>query len=82
MRRIMSTICDAIAKAWYRWIEMNEPQKVPSPCIGLCVLDEAQVCRGCGRTPEEIGAWGSMDNVERRAVLSRVELRRGQNRAD
>lgn len=49
---------------------------VPSPCIGLCILDpETGFCKGCLRTIEEIGAWIGLDDDARRAVLERVAQR-------
>jgi uncharacterized protein len=44
-----------------------------SPCINLCVLDGWQRCRGCGRTIDEIGGWGSMAPSEQWAVIARLE---------
>jgi predicted Fe-S protein YdhL (DUF1289 family) len=49
---------------------------VPSPCINVCVLDAANVCRGCGRTIDEIAAWSTMSDAERREVLADLERRR------
>jgi predicted Fe-S protein YdhL (DUF1289 family) len=34
------------------------PAPVPTPCIGVCELDEASgLCLGCARTGEEVAAW-------------------------
>ncbi|MBL8687611.1 MAG: DUF1289 domain-containing protein [Rhodospirillaceae bacterium] len=50
---------------------------VPSPCIGLCILDPGTgFCKGCFRTIEEIGAWLGLDEEGRRAVLVRIRERR------
>jgi hypothetical protein len=49
---------------------------VPSPCINVCVLDAANVCRGCGRTIDEIAAWSTMSDAERDAVLADIIERR------
>lgn len=55
---------------------------VPSPCIGLCILDPGTgYCKGCFRTIEEIGAWLGLDEDARRAVLVRVRDRRGRTPA-
>lgn len=44
-----------------------------TPCIQLCVLDnETGLCLGCGRTGEEIGAWGSLDNADRRTIMAQL----------
>lgn len=48
-----------------------------SPCIGVCVIDEATgLCEGCLRTLEEIARWGASSAEERRAVLAAVAERR------
>jgi uncharacterized protein len=45
-----------------------------SPCINVCQLDASgRICVGCGRTIEEIAAWSTLDEVERRAILQRLE---------
>ncbi|WP_171070278.1 DUF1289 domain-containing protein [Methylobacterium terricola] len=42
-----------------------------SPCIRLCVLDPATgLCEGCGRTGDEIGAWGSLSEAERLRIMA------------
>jgi predicted Fe-S protein YdhL (DUF1289 family) len=44
---------------------------VSSPCIKVCVVDPARrLCRGCGRTLDEIARWGAMDEAERRHVMA------------
>lgn len=41
----------------------------PSPCVGVCRFDEAVgLCRGCGRTGDEIAAWRDLDDSRRAAV--------------
>jgi uncharacterized protein len=49
---------------------------VTSPCIGTCKLNAQQVCVGCGRTIEEIGAWFRATNEQRRAIVAAAHLRR------
>ena len=52
---------------------------VPSPCINVCRMDEATGwCEGCLRTIDEIVAWGSMADDDKRAVWQLIEQRRGQ----
>jgi predicted Fe-S protein YdhL (DUF1289 family) len=47
-----------------------------SPCIKICTYDpESGLCRGCGRTLDEIGAWFSMTDQERRAVMAELPER-------
>lgn len=48
---------------------------VPSPCRRECRLDaQGILCLSCGRTLDEIARWGSMSDVERRAVRRRLML--------
>ena len=52
------------------------PQKPSSPCTGVCVLDAASgLCLGCGRSRDEIGAWGSLSEPRRRAIMAGLEAR-------
>ncbi|MCJ2014593.1 DUF1289 domain-containing protein [Methylobacterium sp. J-076] len=52
------------------------PPKPSSPCTKVCVLDAVNgLCRGCGRTREEIAAWGLMGEAERRTVMAGLEAR-------
>ena len=48
---------------------------VPSPCIRLCTLDDDDICVGCYRSMEEICAWGSASNAEKRAILENAARR-------
>ncbi|MBD8531425.1 MULTISPECIES: DUF1289 domain-containing protein [unclassified Massilia] len=53
--------------------ELQTP--VPSPCISLCEMDgRTGLCRGCLRTIDEIIAWGTASDEDKRAVW--VEIRR------
>lgn len=48
---------------------------VKSPCIGVCALDDNDVCIGCFRSAKEIGDWGRVDNEGKRAILKNVTRR-------
>jgi uncharacterized protein len=55
---------------------------VPSPCISVCVIDERTgLCTGCQRTLDEIAAWSVLDDTDRRAVWTRIGLRRAKQNA-
>jgi predicted Fe-S protein YdhL (DUF1289 family) len=57
-------------------LDMIENEKpVRSPCVQVCVLDEADICTGCQRTVQEISQWGRMTNAERHEVLRLCEER-------
>jgi predicted Fe-S protein YdhL (DUF1289 family) len=47
-----------------------------SPCIRICSYDpDSGLCRGCGRTLDEIGGWFSMTDDQRRAVMEKLRER-------
>ncbi len=54
---------------------MRVVNKVMSPCVSICALDDNDVCIGCHRTGEEIMRWMQLDNKERREVLRLVAER-------
>lgn len=59
---------------------MNDPAKakeevVHSPCVGVCALDDDDICIGCWRSGQEISRWGYLDNAGKRAILKNVEER-------
>ena len=48
---------------------------VPSPCIGVCLMNaQTGWCEGCLRTIEEIIAWGGATDADKRAIW--VEIKR------
>jgi predicted Fe-S protein YdhL (DUF1289 family) len=52
---------------------MAAPVDPPSPCTNLCTINpDTGECEGCGRTLDEIAAWGTMTPDEKLAVLRRV----------
>jgi predicted Fe-S protein YdhL (DUF1289 family) len=50
---------------------------VASPCINVCRMNATTGwCEGCLRTIDEIAAWSSLDDADRRAVWKRLPQRR------
>ncbi|WP_188771596.1 DUF1289 domain-containing protein [Novosphingobium endophyticum] len=46
---------------------------VPSPCTGVCRVDNATgYCLGCRRTMDEIAEWPLLGAGAKRAVLARL----------
>ncbi|MCV9938572.1 DUF1289 domain-containing protein [Boseaceae bacterium BT-24-1] len=44
---------------------------VSSPCIKVCVIDPVnKLCRGCGRTLQEIAQWSRFSEAERLAIMA------------
>ena len=53
---------------------------VASPCISVCVMDEASgLCAGCYRTLDEIADWGNLSNEGKRAVIDELAARRNRH---
>jgi len=51
-------------------------ENMPSPCISVCKMDAQRVyCQGCLRTIDEIRAWSTMSDTDKRTVWSRIEQR-------
>ena len=47
-----------------------------SPCTGVCTIDAASAfCLGCGRTIDEILAWGAWSEPQRLAVMADLPIR-------
>lgn len=52
---------------------------VKSPCIGVCILDPAaHYCSGCYRTGDEIAAWITASDGQKKRILTLVRQRREQ----
>ena len=48
-----------------------------TPCIDVCEMDDGTgLCRGCGRTIDEIARWGGMNLEERRAIMAVLPARK------
>jgi predicted Fe-S protein YdhL (DUF1289 family) len=53
-------------------------EKPSTPCIGACKIDPvAGLCRGCGRTRDEIIAWKNLTEPERLEIMRGLALRAG-----
>jgi predicted Fe-S protein YdhL (DUF1289 family) len=48
---------------------------VSSPCIGICRLNAAQVCVGCGRSIAEIAEWLAASDARRAAIRIEASAR-------
>ncbi len=60
---------------------MTDFGPVRSPCIKVCELDpRTGLCTGCLRTGDEIAAWADAGDVQRRAILRRIEERQKEDR--
>ncbi|MDX1455584.1 MAG: DUF1289 domain-containing protein [Gammaproteobacteria bacterium] len=52
-----------------------------SPCVGICVVDEVDVCEGCGRHVDDIAGWMGMSEAQRVAANERA-IKRLRERLD
>lgn len=50
-------------------------QPVLSPCVGVCTLDDSELCVGCHRTAHEIAHWLEFSDGERNAIMAALEER-------
>jgi len=57
-------------------VQTQEPKKlIKNPCVGVCCLDEQDLCIACKRSGIEIAEWGIYDQSEKKAVLIEIEER-------
>ncbi len=60
---------------------------IETPCDKICILDDASgLCRGCGRSLDEIARWSAYSDAERTRVMADLPqrfaaLRTGRSRA-
>jgi predicted Fe-S protein YdhL (DUF1289 family) len=49
---------------------------IASPCTKVCTLDpRSQLCRGCGRTLDEIARWTALGESERARIMAQLPAR-------
>jgi predicted Fe-S protein YdhL (DUF1289 family) len=49
---------------------------IASPCTKVCTIDPpSQLCRGCGRTLDEIARWMSLGDSERARIMADLPAR-------
>jgi predicted Fe-S protein YdhL (DUF1289 family) len=57
-------------------VEAEPVAPAASPCNSICRMNSATGwCEGCLRTLDEIAAWASLDDVDRRRLLMRLAER-------
>ncbi len=58
-------------QAWLAWYASTPD----APCIAICSTSQGDaVCKGCGRTFDEVQHWTAMSPAEKRAVWRRITL--------
>ena len=57
--------------AWMEWYHSTPD----TPCIAICSTSQGDdICKGCGRSFEEVQKWTEMDAVQKRASWRRITL--------
>lgn len=71
-------------KMTHEFDPLNHAGPVPSPCIGVCVMEaRSGLCSGCTRTINEIAEWGMASEAHRRAIWGDILQRRAtHNRSE
>jgi len=58
-------------QAWLAWYASTPD----APCIAICSTSQGDtICKGCGRTFEEVQLWPAYGPVEKRAVWRRISM--------
>jgi uncharacterized protein len=58
-------------EAWLAWYRSTPD----APCIAICSTTQGDdICKGCGRTFEEVQLWPSMSPAAKREVWRRITL--------
>jgi hypothetical protein len=53
---------------------------IASPCTKVCTIEpRSQLCRGCGRTLDEIARWTLLGDGERERVMAELPARLSAN---
>ncbi len=47
-------------------------QRPDTPCVAVCSTTFDDVCRGCGRTVQEVIDWVAMDQAQKDLVWQRI----------
>lgn len=57
--------------AWLDWYDTTPD----TPCIAICSTSQGDdLCKGCGRTFEEVQRWPAMSPAQKRATWLRITL--------
>jgi len=52
------------------------PDGTTSPCVDRCkIVERTGVCRGCGRTRDEIKGWATATAERRQEILAKLKSR-------
>lgn len=55
---------------------LNQAPQIQSPCKLICELDlEKSLCKGCGRSREEIAMWTRYSPAKRAYIMTELDER-------
>ena len=58
-------------RAWLAWYDTTQD----TPCIAICSTSQGDdLCKGCGRTFDEVQLWPEMTPAEKRATWRRITI--------
>lgn len=57
-------------------MEQNDFFAIPSPCIGVCQVNNKGYCKGCLRSREERLHWLNMSDSQKHDVMRLLAMRR------
>ena len=64
-----SVLAPEALAAWHAWYDST----ADTPCIAICSTSQGdELCKGCGRTFDEVQRWLSMTPVEKRSTWRRI----------
>jgi hypothetical protein len=64
-----AALSPAALSAWLAWYDSTPD----APCIAICSTAQGDaVCKGCGRTEDEVQNWPVLSPVEKRQVWQRI----------
>lgn len=64
-----ASLSDEARSAWLQWYATTPD----TPCIAICSTSQGDaVCKGCGRTFDEVQNWPAMGPAEKRATWRRI----------
>ncbi len=65
-------LCFYIPEGFMQQIEIFD---IPSPCKGICLVNNRGYCKGCYRSRDERFSWNSLTNAQKKKVLSLCQQR-------
>ena len=66
-----TTMPSAARQAWLAWFDTTPD----TPCIAICSTSQGDaICKGCGRSFDEVQHWTAMGPAEKRMVWRRITI--------